>query len=115
MGAAVEVIRVNSSPMSVVKTGTVSPPAGCLLRPDALTSSGRLGMSQKCQERKSVYLRLRSSSGGSPQELRANPLLDKLDASRPKSIHVGNARLGTARPARLKADQKLRYGLIEGK
>ena len=33
MGAAVQVIRVNSSPMSVVKAGTVSPPAGCLLAP----------------------------------------------------------------------------------
>ena len=35
---AVQVIRVNSSPMSVVKTGSVSPSAGCLFRPYERTS-----------------------------------------------------------------------------
>jgi hypothetical protein len=46
VGFAVQVIRVNSSPMSVVKTGSVIPSAGCLLCPDERTSSGRLGMSE---------------------------------------------------------------------
>src|SRR5277367_5103391 len=34
--------------MSVVKTGSVIPSAGCLLCPDERTSSGRLGTSEKC-------------------------------------------------------------------
>ena len=37
VGFAVQVIRLNSSPMSVVKTGSVIPSAGCLLCPDERT------------------------------------------------------------------------------
>ena len=37
VGFAVQAIRVNSSPMSVVKTGSVIPSAGCLLCPDERT------------------------------------------------------------------------------
>jgi hypothetical protein len=42
-------------------------------------------------------------------------LLDKLYAKRLKSEHGADAWLSAARPARLNANQKLRYSLIEGK